>query len=447
LAATGIGYAGLDGAWWLPAAEPFRLPSPLHHRLLAFADAIVALLDVVRACLARDAQLHTLLTHKVPPALVTYGSSAPVLALRPDFQIVSDGRGHPIDVAATELEICPSAQGFAHAMQVAAGLPTDLVEITATLLAGRSLLIVGSAQWSEFLFDQLAFCRALEEAGATARLLYDRPLAELDAEVEAGVRWRPPIFGIEREPQGWQRHLSRRLTRSGLARYWLPAWPREVGRETVLFRFGYLETFDPAVRGSLRRWESQGTTALNPAHFAWENKAVMAALSLPAIRAALHAHRPAALPVLDAVLPETLLVTESTHERLVAEQPGWVLKFAGFDGGNQAWGGRSLQVGASLAAEVWRTAVDEAICLPWPVVAQRLIPSMQATMRHVGGAGGPSGVVTGPTRLRSFFLRAHEGSAVQVAGVHVTVSPASGGVRVSEALESVQAPAIFAADA
>ncbi|MGL4651366.1 MAG: hypothetical protein ACRC1H_18320 [Caldilineaceae bacterium] len=453
LAASGIGYAGLDGAWWMPAAAPVVLPHPLAGRLDEAAAAVFALLDCVAARLAEDADLVALLSHKVPAALQPYASPAPVLAVRPDFQLIADpsdpaldsSLASVVDVAATELEICPSAHGFAHAMQEAAGLPTDLADAFASFLAGRTLLFVGSAEWSEFLIEQLAFCKALAKRGAHALVLYDRTLAQLDAEVRAGARWVPPIFGIDAAPPGWQQSLLARLEQRGLRDFWLDEPPHHIGANTVLFRFGYLDCFAPDARDRLVKWEADGAEPLNPCHFVWENKAVMAALALPALRSALESSHVGALAVLDKVIPETLLLTPEVFARLVAEQAQWVLKFAGFDGGNRAWGGRSLQVGPSLAPAAWQRALIDAMALSFPVVAQRLAPSAATTVAHVGNGATAPGTITGPTRLRSFFLRAEPGAKPQVLGSHATVVAATqaGTMRVSEALDSVQAPVVF----
>ena len=243
---TGIGYAGLDGVWWRPALAPFSLPLSVRTELAEAGQALFALFDAV-ADLVQDGaseRLQHLLTYKVPASLQRLVGSERVLAVRPDFQLCPTAEGGYRPVA-TELEICPSAQGFAHAMQVAYGLNPDLAEETARLLAGRSLLIVGAQSWSPFLFEQLAFCRALEEHGAEGRVLYDRPLTLLDEEVRAGSRWRPPLFGVPERPPGWQQALLSRLRDSGLERYWWPedaCWPGMVD-DAVVFRFGYLNLF------------------------------------------------------------------------------------------------------------------------------------------------------------------------------------------------------------
>jgi len=448
LAATGIGYAGIDGAWWLPAAEPLVLPQALGAHLDAVADAVFVLLDCVRTLYAsgqgRDAGLDQLLEYKVPRRLLACASPEAVLSLRPDFQLVADASGTIVDVAATELEICPAAHGFAHAMQVAAGLSADLADAVADLLAGRTLMIVGSEQWSEFLIEQLAFCRALDERGARARVFYDRALDRMDAEFRRGERWKPPMFGVDVEPPGWRTELCTRLDVAGLRRYWVDEWPQQLDGNTVFFRFGYLECFAPDDWVRMIEWEKGGASALNPTHFAWENKAVMAALRLPAVRNMIADAQPNALAILDRAIPETLLVEPGCIERLVDEQAQWIIKFAGFDGGNLAWGGRSLQVGAALGREAWRSALAAAVSLDFPVVAQRLTPSQPMTVRHIGSVQTPAGSLSGPTRLRSFFLRSSPGARARAVGSHVTVSPSGGGVRVSEALESVQAPVLFA---
>jgi hypothetical protein len=207
MGATGIGLAGLSGLWWLPAAEPFTLPASCAGVLRRAARAIFQLFDLIGELYGTPAGaaagLDGLLEARVPASIPRLHARDALLALRPDFQLcpTDDARGYRL--VATELEVCPSAQGFAHAMQLAYGLPTDLADAMARLLDGRELLILCSAEWSEFIFDQLAFCKALAERGARARLLASLPLATLDAEIREGRRWGPPVFGMrERPPAG-----------------------------------------------------------------------------------------------------------------------------------------------------------------------------------------------------------------------------------------------------
>lgn len=444
LDATGIGYAGIDGAWWLPANQPFRLSHIARARLQQAAGAIFALFDAVAALYGSDAGaaggLDALLEHKTPPALRLW-SRAPVLGVRPDFQIVgAPGTGGELFVA-TELEICPSAQGFAHAMQQSAGLPTDLAASMAQILDGRTLLVAATQQWSEFLFDQAAFCQALAEHGAAGRVLLDLPLAELDDQVRAGARWRPPLFGIEREPPGWNPVVIERLERSGLLPFVDASemWPERLDGALV-FRFGYLDCFAPERRQRLAAWEAQGTPFLNPCAFAWDSKSVLAAARLTVVRACLaDRHGAVTLDALDGVLPETRLLTPEAARALAGERAGWVLKFAGFDGGNQAWGGRSLQVGAHMDDRGWRAALQHALGLPFPVVAQRIVPSARLDAEYSMRTGEIGRMEQGTSRLRAFCVRSTVGEAT-VCGAHITLSSS---VRVSEAADAVQGPVSF----
>ena len=51
------------------------------------------------------------------------------------------------------------------------------------------VLIVGTARWSEFLLEQLAFCRMLHQTGARAIVLYDKPIRVMAA------NWNADIWG------------------------------------------------------------------------------------------------------------------------------------------------------------------------------------------------------------------------------------------------------------
>jgi hypothetical protein len=334
----------------------------------------------------------------------------------------------------TEIEIAPSAQGFAHAMQVGYGLPTDLADCFATFLAGRTLLFVGTAQWSEFLFEQLAFCRALAERGATAFVLYDRSLQALTAEIAQGKRWVPPLFGVPTRTASWNLDLPARLRRQGLEAFWREEWPEQVG-SAVLFRFGYLENFSSAQLAQLAAWQAHGATFLNPLAYPLDSKVLLAALQRPSVRDQIPAAKRA---LLDDVIPATHLLTPALVPQLQQEQEAWLVKYAGFDGGGAAWGGRSVEIGLEQSAEAWSDRLASALELPWPVVAQRLTPSARLSAE----AARPDGTVathTGSSRLRAFFLRT-VGGETHSCGAHVTLSA---GLRVAEGTESVQGPVAF----
>ena len=136
LDATGIGFAGIDGAWWLPACQPFPLPARLAADLGEIGRAIFALLDAVSDLYGADPALSALLDHRVPAPLRRQTCPGRLLSLRPDFQLHPAADG--LWLVATELESCPSAQGFAHAMQAGYGLAPDLASAFAHFLAGRT---------------------------------------------------------------------------------------------------------------------------------------------------------------------------------------------------------------------------------------------------------------------------------------------------------------------
>ena len=431
MAATGIGFAGVEGVWWLPATEPFILPGAARSQLADLGRAIFALLDAVRLLFAAPAGdacgLTALLLHKTPHRLSQWRDRSPVLSVRPDFQIVLDEQAAGgVRFAATELEICPSAQGYAHAMQVGYGLPTDLVDGFADFLHGRELLFVSSQQWSEFLFEQVAFCRALAGRGVRARVLLDRPIAAIADDVLHERRWQPPIFGVQVKPPGWNPDVIGRLRRAGLEEFIYAgddAWPASVG-SAVVFRFGYLECFDEPHLAQMAGWQ----------------RVVLAALGMDAVRAAVEMNAPGALAQLDRAIPQTILLTDQVMERLTAEKDDWVIKFAGFDGSNQAWGGRSLRVGSQCTRAEWAQHLARGAELPWPVVAQRAVPSLTTDIDYCDGENGRRTLKDGTTRLRVFFLRS-QSDAVTPCGAHLTVS--GGTLQVSEGLDAVQAPAAW----
>lgn len=463
--ATGISLARLEGAWWLPAVEPFALPAHAATDLAEIGRAIFALFDAVTDLYGTPAGakggLDTLLNYKVPPIIPRLMSQGRVDSVRPDFQLIltpppipppqipTSDTHHASRIThyaprfiTTELEICPSAHGYAHAMQVGYNLSPDLAAGFARYLQGRELLFVGTQQWSEFLFEQLAFCRALAEMGGRGRVLYDVPLASMAAEVRQGRRWQSLGFGIKEKPAEWHfDDMLARIREYGFERFVYPdstGWPDEVG-DAVVFRFGYFDCFVPEKLQYFSRWQAAGATLLNPAQFILDSKTILAALNLPVIRERIVAAQPEALTILDTCIPETRLVQPETVAGIVDQKDDWIIKYAGFDGDNQAWGGRSLRVGRQCSAESWREVIAQALALPWPVVAQRVVPSAQINLTYLDPANEVKLMRQGTTRLRVFFLR-HE-SEIIVCGPHLTVS--GGTMQVSEATDAIQAPVVF----
>lgn len=436
MAATGIGFAGIDGAWWLPAARPFPLPDTVRLNLLETGAAIFALLDVLNELVESDPTVQQLLSFKSPEAFRRLSVRAPALMVRPDFQLCPTDDG--LSLVATEIEVCPAALGFAHAMQVGYGLACDLADWFAGFLRGRPLIIVASAQWSEFLFDLLAFCRALGERGARAYVHLDTAIATIAAEVAGGSRWVPPMFGVPERPEQWDTDLLGRIRSANLADYiWtddeLPSQPSE----TVIYRFGYFDCFAPEKLALMRQWQLLGATFLNPLTYYLENKAVLAAAMLPAVQESLRARNADYPARLAQCLPETHVISPDTFDLLCRDHERWVLKYAGYDGGNQAWGGRSLVFGRDMTASQWQAVLQQSAALDWPVVAQRLSPSLIVDIDYLDGANAGRSL-RGTTRLRAFLLR--DGDDVAVGGAHITVSATD---QVSEAVDAVQAPVSF----
>ena len=104
--ATGIGYAGIQGVWWLPAMQPFALPIAAHAELHQIAEAVFMLFDAVTELYEADASLRDLLNYKVPAHIPRLTSKQRVLSVRPDFQLRIERPDH-FSFVATELEICP----------------------------------------------------------------------------------------------------------------------------------------------------------------------------------------------------------------------------------------------------------------------------------------------------------------------------------------------------
>ena len=451
--ATGIGYAGINGVWWLPAVAPYALPLSSKTQLDDIAQAIFALFDTVNGLYETPegnvSGLTHLLQHKVPARFLQYASRAPVLSVRPDFQLLhtqtaSVSKTDAVSAyvvhrfVATELEICPSAQGYAHAMQVGYGLQPDLLHALLALLAGRELIFVSTQQWSEFIWEQLAFCKALTEAGGRARVWFDVPIQTLATQLQRGERWVPPIFGVSYKPDNWDDNMLRRIRTHGLDSFLIQDLPDDRS-DVVVFRFGYLDCFAPGLLERLRGWEARGATFLNPTSFLWDSKVVMATLQLPLVRDQLNKppRSPKTSEVLDTCIPETHLLTSDTVRYLSDTRAEWMLKFAGFDSGQQAWGGRSLQVGARHTDTSWRDILQYYLDLPFPVVAQRSAPSAILNIDYLDEQDQVQRLLNGRTRLRSFMLR-----SAGVLGSHLTVVGGVGGV--SEGTGAVQMPIHFA---
>ncbi|MDW8270715.1 MAG: hypothetical protein RMN24_16265, partial [Anaerolineae bacterium] len=305
------------------------------------------------------------------------------------------------------------------------------------LLAGRQLVFVGTEAWSEFLFEQLAFCKALAEVGACGRVLYNRPFEQIAVEVRRGRRWQPPLFGVTERPAHWDEDVPARIARHGLESFCWPddaVWPDTMG-DAVLFRFGYVTDFTPGELACFRRWQQAGARWLNPPHFVLDSKVVLAVARLSAVRNAVG--DPDLLAVLENALCESHLLRPDNAANFVATKDQWLVKFAGFDSDQQAWGGRSLQIGLDYAKNDWYDLLRRAAALPWPVIVQRIVPSLRLDIPYYAPDGTSHTLTDAATRLRCFFLR-HDNGRIAVAGAHVTAAHTR--LRVAEATDAVQAP-------
>ncbi len=156
---------------------------------------------------------------------------------------------------------------------------------------------------------------------------------------------------------------------------------------------------------------------------------------------------PPALATLDRCIPETILLKNESASRLLAEKDAWVLKYAGYDGGNRAWGGRSLEIGLCQSDAEWESTVRRYLSLSWPAVAQRAVPSAKVDVAYYDAEDRGQLLRDGTTRLRAFLLRNEHADGdreqpVTVCGCHLTVS--NRGIKVAEGVDAVQAPVVFA---
>ncbi|MEM7117014.1 MAG: hypothetical protein AAF614_31570 [Chloroflexota bacterium] len=436
---TGIGLGAISGAWWHPATEPFVMGEAENARLREIGRALFQFLDAVAAELHENpnGRFAQRLSHKVPADILAHLDLAPVHMFRPDFQIVPTNNG--LDFVLTEIEIAPFSEGCAHAMQLAYGVSPDVVPAFAQWLAGRELLFVGTHEWSIYQFDQLAFCKALAAHGAKGRVLYDRETAVMEAEIQAGQRWQLPLREVPQKLENWEPTMLGQIGRYGLAPYACDEWPEDASN-SVIFRFGYVENFAPQHRAFFQRWQQQGASFMNPFSYHLDNKVTLEGVRTEGIRQRLDANT---VSVLESCVPETRQVTADAVPDFTAQKDDWLIKFAGFDQDNAAWGGASVKFGHEYTLLEWRDLLIKASQLAWPVVAQRIVPSQPLSLDFYRRDGSVGRLQDGVTRQRTFFLR-DDNDAIHC-GSHLTLT--NGELRVSEDSNSVQTPVVFSVGA
>ena len=130
-------------------------------------------------------------------------------------------------------------------------------------LNDRKLLIIGTHEWNLYQIDLLAFCQALAQHGVDAQVLFDRTLAEMEADIQRGNRWQIDEVGLDYALAEWSPSLMSHIKQHQLEPFVLDDWPEKVG-DTVIFRFGYVENFSTEHRAFFEGWQADGATFLNP---------------------------------------------------------------------------------------------------------------------------------------------------------------------------------------
>lgn len=461
--ATGIGYKGLSGVSWLPGTETFKLPKTLEQQLVQIGSAVFLFCDVINDLYSlQDSSLVQLLTHKTPSRIPTLAARGSVDLIRPDIMI-SSNRDGSYKLVITELESCPAGHGMAHAMQAGYNLPTLMLDRFVEFLAGRDYVVFATAEWSEYVFDQAVFCKALQNRGVNARIIFDAPLEQIW--IQAAAWTRPKDLPPHLE---WNTNLKQRLQNSGLLELvsGLPAFNavpgismpgKDVDREaaealgiktgknqTALFRFGYFDNFSPSTIRPLCGLSLFGVKIFNPMQFFLESKGLMAAIGLTNVREEIMRRDRSgeALRILDTHVATTrMLDPEFTNfEELLRDRALWLTKIAAWDGNNLCWGARGLTFGSQKGDKAWTDHLDEASARPYPMVAQHAINARRFNLAFADYTGIARLMLNARSRLTPFLLRA-EGHRAVHAGSTITLRTDT--LRVHGASDAVEAPVEF----
>ena len=423
--ATGVGFGGMEGVSWLPALSPEPLPAALRDRLQRLGQAIFLFYDALAELHDEEEEVRGLLGHKRPdsiPALTT----GRLDYARLDVVIVREADGE-LGLRVTEVESAPGVNGTVAAMEHGYGRD-GIVSGFARHLRGKRFTICLTSDWSEYLFEQALFCKLLSSQGVPSRVVLDRPLADVAA-------WADKHWARYSEDLPWNTDVIGRLEAYGLLDY-VEGTDGFAGldfsdRDAVV-RMGY---FDNLSTGFLRSLSQH--RVINGNHYYLENKAAMAALSLPSVRRWLAerdeealslpsvrrwlAERDEeALSLLDQGFGATRLLTPDNMEAIAEAQPHSVLKIAAWDHGNLSWGARGLVFGAEVKPDVWRRTIEEWCALPHPVVAQTVAESVQFAVPYRDHDGSHKIMQGARARWSPFLLRNEQGE-VEVAGSSLTL--------------------------
>ena len=409
---SGIGYGAYAGVTWNPALDAVVLPRKLLGKLRRMGAAIFLLYDALAELYDRDPALTELLAWKKPsrvPAIV----DGRIDLVRPDL-VVTEEPGGELGVRITELESAPGSHGFVAAMDAGYGSRPGLAEVFAKALrrqgSGRYVVCL-THHWVSYLWEQAVFCRELKRHGVDAVVVLDRPLSEVEA--YARSLWRQA-----HDPDlCWRPDLRARLADTGLERFVRgePDFGDALAGDATVFRMGYFDNLSPRALASMR-----GRQIANGVQFFLENKALMAAIRLAAVRRWIAARDRPALALLDQGFAATYPVSESTLFHAAGDRQRWVVKYAAWDFGEQSWGSRSLVCGREVGARVWQETVRRYARGDHPAVLQEMIPSVRFRMPFLARDGEIRMMEKARGRLTPFLLRTG-GSEAIVGGTYMTL--------------------------
>ena len=454
---TGIGYGGIQGISWSPALEPFILPRTLGEQLHSLGEAVFLLYDAVDALYQTDELIQRFVSYKFPDYLPPLVSSGQLSLFRLDIVLTRTDEGTYQPVV-TEVEVVPGMAGLAHCMQEGYGLQADLLDRFIEYLAGRPYIVfVASHSSVEFSFEQAVFCQALRERGVNAQMVFDKPIVDVHqkAQAEWMLRQDAPAWAKE----AWSTNFQDRLNQCGFNQFVSGLDLSSAGSEeslhksllakamggAVVYRLGYFPDYTLPVLQQMFQLRQVKAKVINPIRFYLENKAVLGALAFESVRQWIQKREATALAVLDHGIAETCLLESSiyTMKNLKENQKSWVLKNGAWDLDNLSWGSRSLEDGRRYSRADWYRLLGVKLDLPYPVIAQRRLPSAQFDIAYVNREKGDIDLMSGAiARLCIFFLRMEE--RVMFGGAHITLRAQRGNIiAVHGALDAVWAPVVF----
>jgi hypothetical protein len=440
----GLGYGGMSGISWPVAVEQFVLPEYVREELVRFGEAMFLLVDTVQDLYGKDPHVRALLSHKRPTCVSEAIGKQRMVLFRGDMVPIYDTTGN-MHLMLTEAESVPGAKGMSYAMQSAYGIFPDLVECTARHIQGKKFVAFVPNACSEYVWELAVFCRALQERGIEAKVVFDTSLQE--ASQWAACNWKAPRQASEIAEHSWNIDLFGRLCALGLQECVVGIEDRpKIDQHTWVYRFGYLENFSEEGISLLsiaqNRW---GAFVYNPLHSVLDhNKLLLAAIQFPGVRKALQEKDAKALVLLDRLAAKTLLLEEGIYAfaDLMQRKNTRVLKCAAW-AGEKSWGARGVSFGQRFSVARWKSKIQELLESPFPVAVQELQESAVFPIRYMDWDRTIKGM-DARVRVSPFFFRNTQGN-VQVVGTYATFRDSATGERsVHGGTAMPQAPVVFA---